>query len=110
MVEGGNLLDRDLSASRAMDGRTDDTIGTLSYDIEDLILRACDGPPGEHGGGRTDEEKEVRTDVKPDLAGGRLCLGSGMTVLRRLLGRRSGGLLALRLGLLLSRHGEGRRR
>jgi hypothetical protein len=43
MVEGGNLLDRDFSAGWAMDGRTDDTVGTLSYDIEDLILRACEG-------------------------------------------------------------------
>ena len=43
MVEGGNLLDRDLSAGWAMDGRTDDTVGTLSYDIEDLILRTCEG-------------------------------------------------------------------
>jgi len=42
MVEGGNLLDRDLPAGWAMDGRTDDTVGTLSYNIEDLILRACE--------------------------------------------------------------------
>jgi len=42
MVEGGNLLDRNLSAGWAMDGRTDDTVGTLSYDIEDLVLRALE--------------------------------------------------------------------
>jgi len=42
MVEGGNLFDRNLSASWAMDGRTDDTVGTLSYDVEDLILRTCE--------------------------------------------------------------------
>jgi len=41
MVEGGNLLDRNLPASWAMDSRTDDAVGTLPYDIEDLILRAC---------------------------------------------------------------------
>ena len=42
MVEGGNLLDRNLSARWAMDSRANDTIGTLSYDIEDLVLRACE--------------------------------------------------------------------
>ena len=43
MVEGGNLLDRDLPASWAMDSRTDDTVGTLSHNIEDLVLRTCKG-------------------------------------------------------------------
>ena len=42
MVEGSNLLDRNLSSSRAMDSGTNDTVGTLSYDIEDLILRSCE--------------------------------------------------------------------
>jgi len=42
MVEGGNLLDRNLSAGWAMDSRTYDTVGTLSYDIEDLVLRTCE--------------------------------------------------------------------
>ena len=49
MVEGGNLLDRDLPPSWAMDGRTYDTVGTLSYNIEDLILRACEGTMRENG-------------------------------------------------------------
>ena len=39
MVERGNLLDRNLSAGGTMDGRANDTVGTLSYDIKDLILR-----------------------------------------------------------------------
>jgi hypothetical protein len=42
VVEGGNLLDRNLSSRWAMDSGTNDTVGTLSYDIEDLILRACE--------------------------------------------------------------------
>lgn len=42
MVEGGNLLDGNLSAGRTMDGRTDDTVGTLSYNIKDLVLRTCE--------------------------------------------------------------------
>ena len=39
MVERGDLLDRNLSAGGTMDGRTNDTVGTLSYDIKNLILR-----------------------------------------------------------------------
>lgn len=42
MVEGGNLLDRNLSAGRTMNGRANDTVGTFSYDIEDLVLRTCE--------------------------------------------------------------------
>lgn len=56
----------------------------------------------ENGGMKT----TARTDVEPNLAGCRLSLGSGMTVLRRLLCRRSVLLLVLLLGLLLSRHEE----
>jgi hypothetical protein len=41
MVEGGNFLYRNLSAGRTMDSGTDDAIGTLSYNIKDLVLRTC---------------------------------------------------------------------
>jgi hypothetical protein len=44
MVERGDFLDGDLAATRAVDRTADDTICTLSNDVEHLVLRPCTMP------------------------------------------------------------------
>lgn len=42
VVERGYLLDGDLAPRRSVDGGADDSVCALAYDIEDLVLCACD--------------------------------------------------------------------
>ncbi len=41
VVEGCDLLDGDLAATRSVDCRTYDPVRALSYDVEDLVLGTC---------------------------------------------------------------------
>jgi hypothetical protein len=79
MIERSNLLDCDLAASWPVQCRAHNTVGTLSDNIQDLVLgtylRLASAARNAVG------KRRVLTDVEAYFAGSRLALGRRMCVL-----------------------------
>ena len=87
MVERSYLFDGDLATTGSVYGRTDDTVRSLAYDIEHLVI--CTYGLVAMSVYVNQRRALLLTDVESDFARCWLCLRSGMGVLR--LGRRCGG-------------------
>jgi len=97
MIEGRDLLDGDFATARAMDSRADNAIGTLSDDVQNLVLGAWeDGQPFDCAECRDGDRQQAyaptlkRTFLGAAAAGAAFppfafaaaapCAGSGMVV------------------------------